>query len=141
MDNSPRRLTELTRTQSMRLLASVPLGRIVFTHRALPAIRPVNHIIDGDDIIIRSHPGAAIVSAADRAVGVIVAYEADAIVSATRTGWSVIVTGTARLIHDPADAARYEQVLHPWVTDDMSQLIRIHADIVTGYSLAATPGA
>jgi hypothetical protein len=140
MDTSPRRLTELTRMQSMRLLASVPLGRIVFTRHALPAIRPVNHIVDGDDVIVRSHPGAAIVSAADRAAGVIVAYEADAIVSATRTGWSVIVTGTARLVHDLTDAARYEQVLQPWVTDDMSQLIRIHADIVTGYSLAA-PGA
>ena len=140
MDTSPRRLTELTRTQSMRLLASVPLGRIVFTRHALPAIRPVNHAIDGDDVIVRSHPGAAIVSAADRAAGVIVAYEADAIDPATRTGWSVIVTGAARLVHAPADAARYEQVLQPWVTDDMSQLIRIHADIVTGYRLAA-PGA
>jgi hypothetical protein len=57
MDNTPRRLTELTRAQAMRLLASVPLGRIVFTHHALPAIRPVNHVIDGDDIIIRIQGG------------------------------------------------------------------------------------
>lgn len=140
MDTSPRRLTELTRTQSMRLLASVQLGRIVFTYHALPAIRPVNHIIDGNDVIVRSHPGAAIVSAANRTAGVIVAYEADAIDPATHTGWSVVVTGTARLVHNSADASHYEQVLQPWVADDMSQLIRIHADIVTGYSLA-TPGA
>jgi hypothetical protein len=32
----------------MSLLASVPLGRIVFTARALPAIRPVSHLVDGD---------------------------------------------------------------------------------------------
>jgi nitroimidazol reductase NimA-like FMN-containing flavoprotein (pyridoxamine 5'-phosphate oxidase superfamily) len=140
MDNTPRRLTELTRAQAMRLLASVPLGRIVFTHHALPAIRPVNHVIDGDDIIIRSHPGAAIISAADNSAGVIVAYEADAIAPATRTGWSVIVTGTARLIRDPADAARYEPMLQPWVAGDMSQLIRIQGGIVTGYSLAPAPG-
>jgi hypothetical protein len=58
MDASPgpRLLTELTRGQSLCLLASVRLGRIVFTHRALPAIRPVNHILDGEDIVIRITP-------------------------------------------------------------------------------------
>lgn len=140
MDDDPRQLTELTRAQSMHLLGSVPLGRVVFTHHALPAIRPVNHIVDGDDIVIRSHPGAAIVSAADQAAGVIVAYEGDDISPSTRTGWTVIVTGTARLVGDPADTARYAPVLKPWVAGDMSQLIRIHADIVTGYALEAGRG-
>jgi hypothetical protein len=138
METSPLRLTELTRARSMRLLAGVPFGRVVFTHHALPAIRPVNHTVDGEDIVIRSHPGATIVSATSGA-GVIVAYEADAIDPATRTGWSVIVTGSAHLIRDPAEAARYESVLRPWVAGDMNELIRIHADIVTGYSLGEAP--
>ena len=30
------------------------LGRVVFTTRAMPAIRPVNHLIDAHRIIIRS---------------------------------------------------------------------------------------
>lgn len=133
MDTSLRRLTELPRAESMRLLASVPLGRVVFTHQALPAIRPVNHLVDGGEIIIRSHPGAAVVSAAEHADGVVVAYEADAFDHATRTGWSVIVTGIARLIHDPGAVIGYERALRPWVAGDMSQLIRIHPEIVTGY--------
>lgn len=135
MDSSPLRLTELSRGQSMRLLASVPFGRIVFTEHALPMIRPVNHIIDGEDIVIRSHPGAAIVTAADQSAGVVVAYEADEIAPVPRTGWSVIVIGTARLVRDPASAARYEDLLQPWVAGDMSQLISVRADIVTGYRL------
>jgi len=57
----------------------VSLGRIVFTRRAMPAIRVVNHMLDGGDIIIRSHSGAAAVSAADSARGVVVAYEADTV--------------------------------------------------------------
>lgn len=134
MDNSQLRLTELTRAQAMRLLASVPLGRIVFTHHALPAIRPGNHVVDGDDIVIRSHPGATVVSAGD-AAGVVVAYEADEIDAVTRAGWTVTVTGTARLIDDPADAARYDQVLRPWVTGDTSQVVRVRADIVAGYTM------
>lgn len=135
MEISPLQLAELTRARSMRLLASVPFGRLVFTYHALPAIRPVNHMVDGEDIVIRSHPGASIVSAANNAAGVVVAYEADAFEPVTHTGWSVIVTGNAHLISDPAEAARYESVLQPWVAGDMSDLIRIHADIVTGYSL------
>ena len=37
---------ELTANESMRLLASVAVGCVVFTDRALPAIRPVNHLVD-----------------------------------------------------------------------------------------------
>ena len=33
---------ELAREEALRLLATVPLGRVVFTDRALSAIRPVN---------------------------------------------------------------------------------------------------
>jgi hypothetical protein len=36
----------------MRLLRSVSYGRIVFTRDALPAVRPVNHIIDDSEVII-----------------------------------------------------------------------------------------
>lgn len=44
----PMRSTEqLDRSEALRLLGTVPLGRIVFTHQALPAIRPVNHVVEG----------------------------------------------------------------------------------------------
>ena len=79
MCSSRRRLTELSRAESMRLLGSVSLGRLVFTFRAMPAIRPVNHVLDNGDIVIRSHSGAAVVSAADAAGHIVVAYEADTI--------------------------------------------------------------
>ena len=37
----------LDREDCLGLLASVPLGRVVFTDRALPAIQPVNFVLDG----------------------------------------------------------------------------------------------
>jgi hypothetical protein len=40
----PRRLEALTVRESMRLLSSVTLGRVVFTARALPAVRPAEHL-------------------------------------------------------------------------------------------------
>jgi len=59
-----RRLEELTVAESLLLLGSVPVGRVVFTHRALPAIRPVNHLLAADRIIFRASLGAAITAAA-----------------------------------------------------------------------------
>ena len=135
MSPGQRRLTELDRSQALRLLASVTLGRIVFTRRAMPAIRPVNHVLDNGHVIIRSHPGAAVVSEADTGRGVVVAYEADDIDPATHLGWSVVVTGTAHLVTDPGEKGRYQQMLTPWIDGEMDQVIRIRPAIVTGYRL------
>src|SRR5258708_32786175 len=46
----------------MRLRGSVTVGRIVFTAAALPAIRAVCHLVDGDYVIIRTDSSAAITS-------------------------------------------------------------------------------
>ncbi len=135
MSAGQRRSVELTRGESLRLLGSVSFGRIVFSLQALPAIRPVNHILDRGDVIIRSHLGASVVAAADTAPGVVVAYEADAIDPDDHLGWSVIVTGRARLIRDPQQLARYEGMLHTWVAGEMDQFIRIHPEIITGLRL------
>ena len=129
-----RRMEELTRPQSMELLGSVAVGRIVFTHHALPAIRPVNHLVAGDLVIVRATDDAAITAAAQYR-GMVVAYEADAFDPARRLGWSVIVIGTARLITDPVVAARYRCRLDPWIAGPTDDVISISADMVHGYRL------
>ncbi|GAA2575051.1 pyridoxamine 5'-phosphate oxidase family protein [Dactylosporangium fulvum] len=127
----------LSRERCLELLASVPVGRVVFTLRALPAIRPVNHLLDGETIIIRSSLGASLPSTATERGAVVVAYEADMIDVEARTGWTVVVTGTARLVLDQALQERYEQLLHPWVDEPMNCIIGIDCDLVTGYELGA----
>ena len=83
----------LERDEAMRLLASVDYGRVVFTLNALPAIRPVNHLVDDDQILIRTRLNTGI-STAVRAAdpGLVVAYEADSFDSERRVGWSVVAT-------------------------------------------------
>lgn len=143
MGEAPRLLTELTTAQSMHLLGSVSLGRVVFTMQALPAVWPVSHIVDEGAIIIRSHCGAAVVSAARGVTGAVVAYEADSIDPAAHLGWSVIATGLAWLVTDPPRIARYREALRPWVAGQMDYVVRIHPEIVTGFELTggATAGA
>jgi nitroimidazol reductase NimA-like FMN-containing flavoprotein (pyridoxamine 5'-phosphate oxidase superfamily) len=136
-----RRTVELTRRESWQLLAGASLGRIVFTRHALPAVRPVNHLVDGEKVIIRSHLGSEIVAHAGTVDGVVVCYEADELDPVRHTGWSVIVTGLARLVTEPAEVSRYRELLEPWVDTEMDYVISIEAVEVTGLRLIGPSAA
>jgi hypothetical protein len=140
----PRRLEELDRAEAMDLLDSVSYGRVVFTSAALPAIRPVNHVLDDGEIVIRTRRlagiGTALAAAGhglDVAPVLVVAYEADLLDPTTRLGWSVVVTGVATAVTDPARLARVEQRLHPWIDSVLDTAIAISPEIVTGLRLVA----
>ncbi|MEU8247737.1 pyridoxamine 5'-phosphate oxidase family protein [Nonomuraea sp. NPDC048916] len=128
-------MLKLTEQESLELLGSVTLGRVVFTQQALPAIRPVNHIVDEEAVIIRSHLGAAIVSQSAGRGGSVVAYEAENLDPVEHLGWSVIVTGTARLVTEPAAVTRYRTMLRPWVDREMDEVISIQVEMITGIRL------
>jgi nitroimidazol reductase NimA-like FMN-containing flavoprotein (pyridoxamine 5'-phosphate oxidase superfamily) len=130
--NAPgaRKLVELTRVEALNLLSTVSYGRVVFTRNALPAIRPVNHVLDDGEVIIRTRLSAKLTIAVDP--GTIVAYEVDQIDPVQRLGWSVVVTGVARQITEPDRLSRYEQLLLPWADLAMDVAIGIQTDLVTG---------
>ncbi|WP_405969517.1 pyridoxamine 5'-phosphate oxidase family protein [Streptomyces sp. NBC_00988] len=131
------RSIELDSAEALRLLGSVSLGRIAFTRQALPTIRPVNHVVDGGVIVIRTHEGAALTSRTLQAdgPGVVVAYEADSIDPDTHLGWSVVVTGYVHLVTDADELARYQGLLRPWVQQTTDYTVRIRPDLVTGLLL------
>jgi len=134
-----REVVQLDPAEAMRLLASVGHGRVVFTRDALPAIRPVNHLVDDGRVIVRTRLTAK-VSAAVRSnadAGVVVAYEADDLDPERRLGWSVVVTGLATTVSDPGQVDRYEQLLRPWVNKVMDTVIAIEPEIVTGIRIVA----
>ncbi|KOU91997.1 pyridoxamine 5'-phosphate oxidase [Streptomyces sp. XY593] len=141
-DTTARRyMRELDRAEALRLLSTVSLGRIVFTQHALPAVRPVNHLVENEAIIVRIHEDGALASLAAPAdaPGVVVAYEADVIDSVTHLGWSVVVTGYARVVADADEIDRYAHLLRPWVAHRMTSALRIRPDLVTGFRLEADP--
>ncbi|WP_340384410.1 pyridoxamine 5'-phosphate oxidase family protein [Streptomyces sp. SS7] len=132
-----RRSVELDGVEALRLLGSVSLGRIVFTRHALPTVRPVNHVLADGDIVVRTHGDATLTRYARQAggEGAVVAYEADDIDRDTHLGWSVVVTGYARLVTDPRELARYQALLRPWGSQRMDHAVRISPDLVTGVLL------
>lgn len=139
----PRLMEPLDRGDALSLLRSVSLGRLVFTQRALPAIRPLNHLLDGEDIIIRLGDGSALASLTvpGDTAGAVVAYQADAIDLARHVGWSVVVTGYARLVENPAELDRYRDLLRPWTARAMTDVLRIRPELVTGFRLIPAAGS
>jgi nitroimidazol reductase NimA-like FMN-containing flavoprotein (pyridoxamine 5'-phosphate oxidase superfamily) len=133
MSTPGRRLEELPRDEAIELLSSVSMGRIGFTTGGLPTIRPVNHVVDGDDIVIRTHLESTM-SACD---GAVVAYETDRLDRRTRTGWSVIVTGVASVMDNPLEIDRFENLVHPWIDQPVTYLLRIKSDVVDSLKLVA----
>jgi nitroimidazol reductase NimA-like FMN-containing flavoprotein (pyridoxamine 5'-phosphate oxidase superfamily) len=128
---------QLESAEAMRLLADVAYGRVVFTLNALPAIRPVNHLVDDGRIIIRTRLASAVASTVRSTDGVVVAYEADSIDPQRLAGWSVVVTGRAHTLTDPAQVSRYEQLLQPWV-NHADTVLAIESEVVTGFRIFAS---
>lgn len=120
----------LAETDCMRLLREVPLGRIVYTDRALPAIQPVNFAVSGADIVIRTTVGSKLAAVTRNAV---VAFEADSFDAEARTGWSVVIVGLARVADGRAEREWLREVpLETWAPGARDNFILITPSIVTG---------
>ncbi|MER7467299.1 pyridoxamine 5'-phosphate oxidase family protein [Streptomyces sp. NPDC097981] len=132
-----REVEELTAAEALELLGSVGLGHIVFTQHALPAVRPVNHLVEGGDIIVRPHEGATLAAlmGAEEGTGVVVAYEAGTIDPETHLGWSVVATRYVTAVTDPRELERYAHLLQQWVGGTFPGAVRIMPALVTGFRL------
>jgi len=126
-------LKQLSRDECLHLLTSVPVGRIIYTRQALPAVELVNFAIDNGDIIIRTdHSGK--LAAATR--GAVVAFEADSVDTERRAGWSVTVIGQSQEVTDPDEIGRLELIgLSSWAPGGRDHFIRISPGIFNGRRL------
>ncbi|MEU3415062.1 MULTISPECIES: pyridoxamine 5'-phosphate oxidase family protein [unclassified Streptomyces] len=129
----------LDRPECLRLLAKAPVGRVVYTRHALPAVLPVNFSLDADrSVLLRTSAGSELVRAVD---GVVVAFEADDFDAATRSGWSVVVTGRATVVTDPGEHERLSRTgPRSWVVTRDGVFVRIEAELVTGREIGGARG-
>lgn len=134
----PRVLQRLDPDESMRLLATVPFGRMAFAHEGGPEIRTLNHVVDQGRVVVRTHLGSTI--AADLTGGWLrVAYQADDLDPVSRLGWSVTIVGTAAILADEDARYHYERVLRPWLAKTNDTVIVIRPASVNGYAVAPAP--
>lgn len=127
----------LSTGECLRLLDTTPVGRLVFTERALPAVHPVNFLRQGRSIIVRTGPGPKL-DAARR--GDVVAFEADHVDPDSQTGWSVMIVGHAAVINDVERLIAVLDHRHqPWVRGRGADVIQISAERITGRRLVLDP--
>lgn len=129
----------LTEEECRELLGKVPLGRIVFTDRALPAIQPVNFLLSHGDVIIRTSSGSKLAAAARNAV---VAFEVDQFDADARRGWSVVVVGHARVVSENGALARLRSLpLRSWAPGERDHYIAITPELISGRRIPAPASA
>ena len=125
-DRDPSNLSELSSDECLRLLDSVPIGRIaVITAEGLPMVVPVNFVRDGDTIVFRTDPGTKFDALRRHPV----AFEVDEVDPSTRTGWSVLVQGIA---HEVAPQEVEGVSVESWVAGERRQWVRVVPRVVSG---------
>jgi nitroimidazol reductase NimA-like FMN-containing flavoprotein (pyridoxamine 5'-phosphate oxidase superfamily) len=127
-----RGIDALSRTECLDLLARSHLGRLAFIDRVgvFPIIVPVNYLVHDGSVVFRTGPGAKLAAAVR---GADVAFEVDEADDVERTGWSVLVRGTAEEILDPDELAELEHHhLQPQAPGDKRHYVGVDIDLVTG---------
>ena len=115
----------------LRLLGSVPVGRIGFQADGEVVVLPVNHVVDGRSVAFRTAAGSKL-SAAEGQSHVV--FEADDYDARCRAGWSVVVNGYAQAVYEDAEIEALDRRgLDSWVDQaDRPFWIRIRPESVSG---------
>lgn len=126
-ETTPEGLEILSVDECRRLLSETGVGRLAMPGEGAPDLRPVNFVLDGHAIIVRTGEGR-ILDAARR--GDAAALEIDDVDPLEHTGWSVVVTGTIR--ERIADEATRALPLRPWGSGQKDRFVSLSLESVSG---------
>jgi nitroimidazol reductase NimA-like FMN-containing flavoprotein (pyridoxamine 5'-phosphate oxidase superfamily) len=119
----------LTEDEALKLAAEVPVGRVVYSRFAMPAIHLVNFKLDGKDVVFKTRKGAKFAAAV---ADTVVAFEVDRVDEDTRSGWTVTLTGRSKLVTSPAEQQRLAALgVEPWLPD-REYFIRVQTQLIAG---------
>lgn len=131
-------LEVLEREECLGLLRDHHVGRVGVTSGALPTILPVNYWFDGTSIFVRTSPGSKLDAALADAV---VAFEVDDIEPMEHGGWSVVVTGVARVVTDRGELEGLASAPLPrWAPSPAEHIVAISTELVSGRRIVAHAG-
>ena len=133
--NKPK-IVDLSPDRCWELLSQKTVGRLAVSITNHPDIFPVNYRVDDGKIVIRTAEGQKLAAAV---LGTSVAFEVDALDDATRTGWSIVVKGTAEEPKRLEDYLSAEDLgIEPWAQGEKGRYIQIVPSQVTGREIPLT---
>jgi len=126
----PSHLTEISAAECYELLGLRSVGRVAFVVDGVPNVVPVNHAVDGDDIVFCTSPHSVLGRSMSRGP---VAFQVDDFDEVSRSGWSVLVQGAAA--YDDPEAAPSRERPRSWAEGVRGLVVRIRPHQVTGRRL------
>ena len=129
MDESqtqPSPIIDLEPDECWALAAGQPVGRLAWTGPQGPTVVPVNFVVTGRRVHIRTTAYSALARECDDSP---VAFEVDQFDAAHRSGWSVLMRGRAHLHYGVSDGSDEPDV---WPTGIRGLQVALEVDEVTG---------
>jgi len=131
---------ELTPDDCLRLVKTVPVGRVGVTIDALPVVLPVNFVMNDGMVVLRTVPGTKLDTAT---AGMVVAFEVDNYGTSNEPwGWSVLIRGVAKEITDPTELQTVRALpLESWAFDGSDdRYIKIAPTMISGRQIIPPDG-
>ena len=130
-DTHPSRLGELSEAECWRLLHRSGLGRLATAADSRADIFPVNYLVHGETLLMRTAPGTKLDQMGQAPD---VAFEADG--HDAERYWSIVVRGHAKHLSDQARIIQSGvQELVSWVPTDKHEFIQITPTSIVGRSI------
>ncbi|UWF77937.1 MULTISPECIES: pyridoxamine 5'-phosphate oxidase family protein [Microbacterium] len=124
-------ITELSEQQCIELLGTTTVGRLGFVHEGRVHVIPVNFLLDGHDIVVRTSPEGPISELPDSTE--LVAFEIDHHDDLSGGGWSVLLNGPVTVMSDEELAAvPGTRRVQPWAGGERSLALRLRPELVSG---------
>jgi transcriptional regulator with XRE-family HTH domain len=129
-------LETMTAAECKQHLADGGIGRFLYVEQGRgPVAIPVNFRMDGDDVVFRAGSGGSISAGLHERR---VSFDVDHLDDALSEGWSVLITGKAQIITDPAELARAKALdVEPWAGGDRPIYVRLTGSQITGRRIRA----
>jgi uncharacterized protein len=124
--SQPSPLLDLSPDECWTLAASQPVGRLAWTGPQGPTVIPVNFVVTGRRVHVRT---AAYSTMARECDDSIVAFEIDQYDADLRSGWSVLMRGRAHLAYGGTDGSDEPDV---WAAGVRGLRVTVDVDEVTG---------
>jgi len=123
-------LDTLSKEECEARLAGGGVGRFVFLAEQGPIALPINFRLVEGDVVFRTRAEGGLAAAAGTTVG----FETDRIDEAMSEGWSVLITGRARLIQESNELRKIVDLgdIEPWHGGHREALIRIETATISG---------
>jgi uncharacterized protein len=125
------RVIDLDPDECWSLAATQPVGRLAWTGAHGPTVIPVNFVVTGTEVLVRTTAYSELARECDDSP---VAFEVDDVDASTRTGWSVLMRGRGHLEYGPPVDAEPDV----WVPGPRHLRVRIDVTEVTGRRIATS---